>query len=163
MNTISFIFILSCLYLSQEITLHSKDIHADKEIAQMFTPFGRDINPSFSWDNVNNNVKSFAFSVEDPDAPIGLFYHWILINIPKNTRKITQGKFPGRAIKNTWGITKYKGPKPPSGTHHYHFVIYGLDVETINVRSYEDFKTEINKHLVEKSEIVSWFSYKGDL
>lgn len=158
------ISILICIIaISLSFKLSSNDLKNNEIISLDFTPFGKDINPSFEWDDVPENTKSFAFTLEDPDCPSGLFYHWVLINIPRNQRTIAQHSFPGKAIKNSWGILKYKGPKPPSGTHHYHFIIYALDVESLSIRSYEDFKTAVQDHIIDKAEIVGLFSHDNDL
>ena len=79
------LFIISS---SSKFTLKSDEIKDNEYIPIEFTPYGEDINPSFKWENIPKGTKSFAFSVEDPDAPSGLFYHWILININKNINSI---------------------------------------------------------------------------
>ena len=137
--------------------LTSDDIKNNEYIPKEFTPYDKDINPSFKWENIPKGTKSFAFSVEDPDAPSGLFYHWILININKNINVINKDSIVGKEINNSWGQLKYKGPKPPSGTHYYHFVVYALDTKILSIRSYEDFKSQVNQHLIDKAEIVGLF------
>ena len=137
--------------------LTSDDIKNNEYISKEFTPYDKDINPSFKWENIPKGTKSFAFSVEDPDAPSGLFYHWILININKNINVINKDSIVGKEINNSWGQLKYKGPKPPSGIHHYHFVVYALDTKILSIRSYEDFKSQVNQHLIDKAEIVGLF------
>lgn len=159
----SIIIILCIIGISFSFKLTSNDIKNNELIPLKFTPFSKDINPSFEWTDIPENTKSFAFTVEDPDCPSGLFYHWIIINIPSNQRTISQNKFPGKAIKNSWGLSKYKGPKPPSGTHHYHFTIYALDVESLSIRSYEDFNNSVNAHIIDKAEIIGLFSHNNEL
>lgn len=61
--------------------------------------------------------------VRDPDAPRGEWYHWIVVNMPPNMVTIAQNSIPGTQVTNSWGIEKYKGPKPPSGTHRYFFTV----------------------------------------
>lgn len=145
------------LICSNEFTLKSKDLKDNDYIPIEFSGYGEDINPSFTWENIPKGTKSFAFSVEDPDAPSGLFYHWILININKKINSIEKNSIVGKEIQNSWKLLKYKGPKPPSGIHHYHFVLYALDTQILSVRSYEDFQNEINQHLIQKTEIVGLF------
>jgi Raf kinase inhibitor-like YbhB/YbcL family protein len=137
--------------------LTSDDIKNNEYIPKEFTPYDKDINPSFKWENIPKGTKSFAFSVEDPDAPSGLFYHWILININKNINSIEKNSIVGKEIQNSWKLLHYKGPKPPSGIHHYHFVIYALDTRILSLRSYEDFQKEVNLHLIDKAEIVGLY------
>ncbi len=116
----------------QNLKLISNQIIPRQQINNKFTPLGNDINPEFSWVDTPINTKSFAFLVDDPDAPNGLFNHWCLINIPKETTKISENSIPKNSIEieNSWGIKKYKGPKPPNHQlHNYHFKIYALDSE----------------------------------
>jgi Raf kinase inhibitor-like YbhB/YbcL family protein len=74
-------------------------------------------------------LKSFVLIVDDPDAPMGLFTHWVLWNIPADTKSILEGQSPPGAVqgKNSFGDTHYDGPAPPNGKHRYFFHLYGLD------------------------------------
>jgi hypothetical protein len=73
--------------------------------------------------------------VDDADAPGGVFTHWILFNIPIDSRELpeampTQAQLPSGALqgKNDFGILGYSGPCPPPGpSHHYRFTVYALD------------------------------------
>jgi len=154
------LFILSFQKKSQFI-LTSNDIKNNQNIDKKFTPYGEDLIPSFSWANAPANTKSFAFTIEDPDAPVGNWYHLILINIDKSINKIEQNTIIGTSIKNSWGNNKYKGPQPPSGTHHYHFIVYALDVEQINAKNKNEFEKSIKNHVIDKAEIVGLFSKKN--
>ncbi len=157
------IIFLSLISLTITLTLTSPDIDPLKEIPLEFTPFGKNINPSFKWSNIPKETKSLAFSVEDPDAPKGLFCHWILINIDKNINEINQNSFIGKPVKTNFGLYKYSGPNPPKGQiHNYHFVIYALNEQFIDVKGCKDFKTKMEQVSIEKSEIVAKFeSRKG--
>jgi len=158
-----FLFII-LFYLSfqknknNKFILTSNDIKNNEIIDKKFTPYGEDLIPSFSWKNAPENTKSFAFTIEDPDAPAGNWYHLILINIDKSLNKIEQNTYIGKSINNSWGNNIYKGPQPPSGTHHYHFIIYALDVEKINAKNKNEFQKSIKNHVIDKAEIVGLFS-----
>ena len=157
-----YIFILITLfYLSfqqnKKFVLISNDIKNNETIDKKFTPFGDDLIPSFSWKNAPKNTKSFAFTIEDPDAPNGKWYHVILININKNVNRIRENKLVGESITNSWGNNKYKGPKPPFGTHHYHFIVYALDIEYISARNIKEFEKKIKNHIIDKAEIIGLF------
>ena len=90
-------------------------------IPKRFTPHAEDHNPQLSWTGVPPGTKSFALINDDPDAPCGLWTHWLVKNIPANTTSIAENSIPGVEVTNSWGIKHYKGPKPPSGTHRYYF------------------------------------------
>jgi Raf kinase inhibitor-like YbhB/YbcL family protein len=66
--------------------------------------------------------------VDDPDAPSGLFTHWLVWNIDAKTQSIAEANSAGGIEgKNDFGKTGYGGPCPPSGTHRYYFRIFALD------------------------------------
>ena len=91
-----------------------------------YTCDGQDKTPPLEVSEVPANAKSLALVVDDPDAPMGTWDHWILWNIPPNTTLID--KQIGIAGRNSWGKTNYGGPCPPSGTHRYFFKLYALDL-----------------------------------
>jgi Raf kinase inhibitor-like YbhB/YbcL family protein len=97
---------------------------------------GNNISPPLNWSSVPNETKSLAIIMYDPDAPSGIFYHWILYNIPKNINSIPEGiqKSPitpyGYQGINSYNTLGYDGPSPPKGsTHRYVFLILALDTE----------------------------------
>ena len=63
--------------------LVSKDFENNENIPSKFTCDGDDISPQLSWDKIPDGTKSFALSVEDPDAPMKTFIHWLVYDIPK--------------------------------------------------------------------------------
>jgi Raf kinase inhibitor-like YbhB/YbcL family protein len=73
--------------------------------------------------------KSFVLIVDDPDAPSGLFTHWLVWNMIPQPQLIHEGQPPIRAVqgRNSFGDTHYDGPRPPNGKHRYFFHLYGLD------------------------------------
>jgi Raf kinase inhibitor-like YbhB/YbcL family protein len=66
--------------------------------------------------------------LEDPDAPTGVWDHWVVFNIDPKTLVIAEGTVPKGAMlgSNTVGTVAYEGPCPPSGTHRYVFTLYAL-------------------------------------
>lgn len=71
--------------------------------------------------------------MEDTDAPFG-FVHWLVYNIPVDTRDLAEGasptKLPPGAAEgiNGYGSKGYLGQCPPAGKHHYFFRLYALDM-----------------------------------
>ncbi|MBI2653981.1 YbhB/YbcL family Raf kinase inhibitor-like protein [Candidatus Woesearchaeota archaeon] len=95
-----------------------------------FTCDGEDLSPLLSISDVPSNAKSLVLIMDDPDAPVGTWDHWIVFNMPASTKEIPKGTEPdGIAGRNSWGRTGYGGPCPPSGTHRYFFKLYALDTE----------------------------------
>jgi Raf kinase inhibitor-like YbhB/YbcL family protein len=95
------------------------------QIPKEYTCDGQDKIPPLEISAVPANAKSLALIVDDPDAPMGTWDHWILWNIPTDTKLIN--KQMGVAGRNSWGRMNYGGPCPPSGTHRYYFKLYALD------------------------------------
>ncbi|MBS3101421.1 YbhB/YbcL family Raf kinase inhibitor-like protein [Candidatus Woesearchaeota archaeon] len=95
-----------------------------------FTCDSSDVSPPLTISDVPSNAKSLVLIMDDPDAPVGTWDHWIVFNIPPSAKEIAKGTEPkGTAGKNSWGRTGYGGPCPPSGTHRYFFKLYALDTQ----------------------------------
>ncbi len=109
--------------------LTSPEFSHNGNIPSELTCDGSDISPALIISDVPPNAKSLVMIVDDPDAPVGTWDHWIVFNIPPSTIQIPKGTEPeGTAGKNSWGRTGYGGPCPPSGTHRYFFKLYALDI-----------------------------------
>jgi hypothetical protein len=59
-------------------------------------PDGQNVSPAIQWTGAPPQAKSFALIVDDPDAPSGLFTHWLLYNIPASVHSL--GEAYRRAI-----------------------------------------------------------------
>ena len=95
-----------------------------------FTCDGEGISPPLAISEVPENTKSLVLISDDPDAPAGMWVHWVVFNIPPDTKEILQGTEPqGVQGVTDFGRTGYGSPCPPSGTHRYFFKLYALDTE----------------------------------
>jgi Raf kinase inhibitor-like YbhB/YbcL family protein len=104
-------------------------------IPSKFTCDGSDTSPPLQITGVPAEAKSLVLIADDPDAPSGLFTHWLIWNIPPQTNSIAEGNAPkGVQGTNDFGKSGYKGPCPPPGTHRYSFKIFALDRE-LDLRS----------------------------
>ncbi len=103
-------------------------------IPKRYTCDGQDISPPLAWSGLPADAKSIALIMDDPDAPMGTWVHWVLFNIPPGTKELTE-KVPGTPSlsngakhgMNSWPRLGYGGPCPPRGTHRYYFKLYALD------------------------------------
>ena len=104
-------------------------------IPREFTADGSNVSPALRWDDVPYGPKRIALVCADPDAPSGMFVHWVMFNIDPSTSqlprgvpasaKLADGTLQGR---NDFGKIGYGGPDPPKGpAHRYFFKIYALD------------------------------------
>ncbi len=102
-----------------------------KPIPPRFTADGPDLSPELRIQGAPEGTVSFALIMDDPDAPMGTWVHWVVWNIPGDTAVIPEGGPPGGAVEgtNSWGRTGWGGPSPPRGTgvHRYVFKLYALD------------------------------------
>ena len=117
-----------------EIKMNSTAFKEGEMIPKRYTCDGEDISPPLSWDSVPEGTKSLALICEDPDAPRGTWVHWVIFNIPADTRGLDENIPPQKTLpsgarqgRNDFGRIGYGGPCPPSGTHRYYFKLYALD------------------------------------
>ena len=151
--------IIFSLCMNQGFNLESKSLTPNADIDERFTPQGLDYNPEITWNSSPSNSKSFAFLVEDPDAPRGTWYHWVVKNIPSTVNKISENSNPGEEIVNSWKLKRYKGPSPPKGQRHrYFFKLYALSVERINANNVETFLEQVEKFKIGESSIMGFYS-----
>jgi Raf kinase inhibitor-like YbhB/YbcL family protein len=87
---------------------------------------GQDISPPLTWSGVPESAHELAVVVDDPDAPGGTYIHWIVTGIPVSATSVSEGQAPGTVLPGSNGRAVYKGPCPPGGMHHYHFIVYAL-------------------------------------
>jgi len=144
-----------------DMELFCKDFKNNESIPEKFTCQGKDVNPQLEWNDVPEGTKSFALSVKDPDAPIGTFVHWLVYDIPKDKRKIEENSIPGEQVENHFKQENYGGPCPPSGEHRYYFRLYALDTVTLgNIDDKEEFDKIVEKHTLEKAELMGKYQKK---
>ncbi len=110
----------------REMKITSPSFNNNDMMPAKFTYDGLDINPALEIENIPEETKSLALIVDDPDAPMKTWVHWVVFDIPL-TNHIEEGSIPGRQGINDSGAKGYHGPCPPSGTHRYYFKIYALD------------------------------------
>lgn len=115
--------------------LDSPAFKPGQTIPARFTCVGEDRSPGLAWSGSPEETRSFAMICDDPDAPVGLWVHWVLYNIPAGVSELPEGmgkeaSIPAGALEgqNSWGKGGYNGPCPPPGKpHRYFFKLYALD------------------------------------
>jgi Raf kinase inhibitor-like YbhB/YbcL family protein len=133
-------------------------------IPQKFSCDGSDVNPPLHFDGAPAGVKSLALVVEDPDAPSGLFTHWLVWNFDAKTTNIPENNVPHQAGEGTndFGKTGYGGPCPPSGTHRYYFKIFALD-QPLDLKpgaKRKEVDAAIRGHVIGQGELMGRYSRK---
>ena len=119
---------------AMDLQLTSPAFQEGKDIPSRFTCDGEDLSPALQWSDPPEGTESFALIMDDPDAPVGTWDHWIVFDLPASARGLPDGVPGGESLpdggthgKNSWGRTEYGGPCPPGGTHRYFFKLYALD------------------------------------
>lgn len=132
-------------------------------IPSKFTCDGSDTSPPLQITGVPSEAKTLVLIADDPDAPGGLFTHWLVWNIPAQTNLIAEGSAPkGVHGTNDFGKSGYQGPCPPQGTHRYSFKIFALDRE-LELRSgakRSQVDAAIKGHVIAQGELVGHYARK---
>ena len=132
-------------------------------IPKLYTCEGADVSPSLEWSGEPRDTQSFAIIVDDPDAPGGVWTHWLLYDLPANLHELAQGYKPGRLGKsgaNDFGKPGYGGPCPPRGhgPHRYYFRVYSLGVPSLGLRDGAK-RAEVDHAL--KGHVLATAEYMG--
>jgi Raf kinase inhibitor-like YbhB/YbcL family protein len=127
-------------------------------IPTKYTCDGEDINPPLNIEGIPEDAKSLVLIVDDPDAPMGTWDHWIVWNIVP-TREIKENTIPGTEGFNDFRKHSYGGPCPPSGTHRYFFKIYALNTKLdLNPNSRKkDVERAMEENILAKGEIIGLY------
>ena len=107
--------------------------------------------------------------VEDPDAPTGTWFHWLMWNIPPAVNQIAENSVPQGAAQGqgSSGQNVYGAPCPPSptpgsgqaGIHHYIFTVYALDSK-LQLPSYstaQNFQSAIQGHVISQAQLTGLY------
>ncbi|MFB3828922.1 MAG: YbhB/YbcL family Raf kinase inhibitor-like protein [Bryobacteraceae bacterium] len=132
-------------------------------IPELYTCEGADLSPSLEWSGEPNRTESFALIVDDPDAPAGVWTHWLLWDIAASVRSLAQGYKPGKlgvSGTNDFGRQGYGGPCPPRGhgPHRYFFKVYALGVPSLGLKAGAR-RAEVDKAL--RGRILAETQYMG--
>jgi Raf kinase inhibitor-like YbhB/YbcL family protein len=134
------------------------------EIPAKFSREGGNASPTLEISGTPGEAKSLVLIVDDPDAPVGLFTHWLVWNIDPKTSHIAEQSVPSGAIQGTNDFPgqRYDGPQPPSGTHHYYFKIFALD-QTLSLRAgakRKELDAAIKGHVIAQGQLMGRFTKK---
>ncbi len=106
-------------------SLSSQSFQNGSDIPKKFTCDGEDVSPELSWTDPPAGTNSFAFIADDPDAPAGTWTHWVLYDLPAETRDLPEGvpkeaqlANGARQGRNDFKKIGYNGPCPPPGKPH---------------------------------------------
>lgn len=138
-------------------------------IPEKYSCKGEDVSPPLAWSEPPAGTQSFVLIMDDPDAPVGTWDHWLLFNILPNTRGLEENlpitgknQDPGSIFvgNNSWKRADYGGPCPPSGTHRYFFKLYALDttISLLPGANKSQLESEMDGHILAQTELMGTFS-----
>jgi len=133
----------------------------NENIPSKYTCDGENISPPLEFSDIPENTKTLTLIMDDPDAPVGTFVHWIIWNIPATITEIQEGE----DISYQQGLNDFKeicygGPCPPSGTHRYFFKLYALDTELDleTGATKQDLLEAMEGHITTKAELIGKYN-----
>jgi len=132
-------------------------------IPSKFTCDGSNTSPALQISGIPAEAKTLVLIVDDPDAPSGLFTHWVVWNISPQMSTVAEGSTPkGVQGTNDFGKSGYGGPCPPSGMHRYYFKIFALDRELDLAASAKrgQLDAAMKGHVVAQGELMGRYSRK---
>ncbi len=132
-------------------------------IPPKYTCEGSDISPAIEWGDLPEGTQSLVLIMDDPDAPVGTFTHWIIYDIPASMKSLPENV----PLTPEWNACKqgrndfrqvgYGGPCPPRGhgKHRYFFKLYALDIETLGLpasASRHDVESKMKGHVLAQAQ-----------
>jgi phosphatidylethanolamine-binding protein (PEBP) family uncharacterized protein len=149
----AFVFIFTVSTVSSKevmmgkLHISSSAFEHNGNIPVKYTCDGKDINPPLTIKDIPSEAKSLVLIVDDPDAPMGTWVHWVVWNIDP---------------QNDFRKHDYGGPCPPSGTHRYFFKLYALSssLDLPSSSKKADVEKAMKGHMISESQIIGLYKRK---
>lgn len=134
-------------------------------IPAAYTCEGANSPPPLTISGIPAGAKSLVLVMHDPDVPKelvpeGVFYHWIIYNIPPD------GSLKGAPGANNRDELAYTGPCPPGNyeptTHRYIFTLYALSgrLNFMKPPTAEDVIEAVKGMTIGEAELIGTYSRK---
>lgn len=145
--------------------LSSEAFEDGGNIPSKFTCDGKDVSPPLSLSEIPGAAASLALVVDDPDAPGGVFDHWVIWNISPDVGSIPEGVTADKSVeslganqgRNDFGEIGYRGPCPPPGpAHRYRFKLYALDdkLDLEPGSTKRELESAMEEHIVAEADLI---------
>jgi len=160
---LALLFFAACNEHKQPIAVESRNLSItssafanDQLIPKQYGCSGDSVPPPLNITDVPSNAKTLALIVTDPDAPGGLFTHWVVWNMPPSNAN-PQAGVQGQ---NSYGKQGYGTLCPPAGSHRYIFDAYALDtsLDAGPSAGREQIESAMKGHIVGHSRLVGIYS-----
>jgi len=155
---------------AEEVTMMTLEVKSEAfeheaRIPARHTCDGEDVSPALSWSGAPEGTVCYALVMDDPDAPVGTWVHWVAWNIaepglPEGIPAEAGGAGGLRQGQNSWPRAGYGGPCPPSGTHRYFFRVFALDCEfeLEPTTGKAELLQAMEGHVLAKGELLGMYS-----
>jgi Raf kinase inhibitor-like YbhB/YbcL family protein len=151
------------------LALSSRSFTDGAAIPRAHTCEGADRSPHLAWTGLPEGTAALVLVVDDPDAPRGIWTHWLLYNLPPYLSELAEGIHAAdlpREVRhglNDWNATGYRGPCPPSGRHRYRFTLHALDepLPYLGTPRKDQLAAAMTGHILATAQLVGTYR-KGD-
>ncbi len=144
--------------------LFSSAFESNTVMPRRYTCDSRNASPPLEWSGASVRAESFAIIMDDPDAPVGTWVHWVVYNIPGTVTELPEGVAKQETLPdgtrqglNSFGEIGYSGPCPPRGPEHrYVFRLYALDamLDLPASATKEDLLVALEHHVLGRTKLV---------
>ena len=145
----------------------SEAVQEGAPIPVQYTCDGQDVSPPLAWSSVPPEAKTLALINDDPDAPMGTWVHWVVINIPPGMSGFEEAVSSDSLARQgvvegltDFGRQGYGGPCPPSGTHRYYFKLYALDtaLDLGREATKKQVESAMEGHILEQAQLMGRYT-----
>jgi Raf kinase inhibitor-like YbhB/YbcL family protein len=156
----------SSIRAQSKMEIRAEAFASGASIPEKYTCSGENLSPALTMSGVPPAAKALVLIVDDPDAPSGRFFHWVVYNLPPSATHIEAGikqstTMPGGGVqgRNDFGRIGYGGPCPPPGSpHHYRFRVFALNAQVSpGTDTGAAIEQAMQGHVLASSEIVGTF------
>jgi hypothetical protein len=156
-----------CAAKEGKLELKTTAFRPGSTIPIKFTCSGANVSPVLAWNNPPPGTQSFVLIVDDPDAPMGTWVHWVVYNLPASARQLPENVPSGEMLPGggKQGLTDFRtagygGPCPPPGKpHRYFFRLYALDtvLSLPALARRRDVDSAMKGHVLAQAELMGTF------
>jgi len=159
-----FINRISSRVYNTNMRIQSSAFENNMYMASRYSCDGEKVNPPLHFSDIPNMVKSLALIVDDPDAPMGTFVHWVVYNIPPAVTEVKENSSITGAADgtNSTGKIGFVPACPPSGTHRYFFKLYALDtmLQLSPNANKQQVEQAMQNHILAQAELIGLYKRK---
>ena len=142
----------------------SPDIDPDGRIPEKHTCEGDDTSPPLRFEDVPDEAETLALIVDDPDAPVGTFTHWLVWNLQPDREELQEdasGDLGDREGVSDFEVVGWRGPCPPEKdeAHRYRFILLAVD-RALNLTDdcrRKDMDRALRGHVIEKATLEATY------